>query len=293
MAYRLERNLLKPFGKAPLAGLFLWLNATFAQATTPPQRIVVLAPHAGELVCAAGGCERIVGVVDYTDFPAELKLRPHVGSYTVVNIERLLQLKPDLVIYWGGGLAQKTQAKLKALGLPLLDLSPRTLQDIPAAIRKLGSILHTEAQAKQVARVLNAQLQALRRTYASRRPVRVFYQIWEPPLMTVGHGHFIDQAMHLCGGKNIYDEVKRATITVSEESLLARNPQAVLLGGTPKLQQRWLMKWRKRRAFMPVVRRHALFPVPADLTQRPGPRLIAGAAIICHAIDQARRKMTD
>ncbi|SIN95672.1 iron complex transport system substrate-binding protein [Sulfurivirga caldicuralii] len=283
--------MIKRGVKAPLAGLFLWLLCTTAVLGAPPQRIVVLAPHAGELVCAAGGCDRIIAVVDHTDFPAQLKKLPHVGSYAAVNIERLIQLRPDLVVYWSGGLSARVLQKLRMLNLPLLDVSPKRLEDIPQIIRQLGIRLGTQAQAKNVARVLTNQLKALLHTFGRRPPIRVFYEIWEPPLMTIGHGHFIDQAIHLCGGINIYDDVSRPSITVMEESLLARNPQVVLLGGEPTLQQRWLKTWQRKRAFMDVVKRGALFPVPADLTQRPGPRLIAGTAIICHALDLARTRV--
>jgi iron complex transport system substrate-binding protein len=171
-----------------------------------------------------------------------------------------------------------------------MDVSPRRLEDIPRIIRQLGIRLGTQAQAETVARVLTHQLMAIRNTFGRRPPMRVFYEIWEPPLMTIGHGHFIDQAIHLCGGINIYDDVNRPSITITEESLLTRNPQVVLLGGEPTLQQRWLKIWQRKRAFMDVVKKEALFAVPADLTQRPGPRLIAGTAIICHALDQARAK---
>lgn len=281
--------MVKPL-KAPIAGLFLWLLCTTAALADPPQRIVVLAPHAGELVCAAGGCNRIIAVVDYTDFPPQLKKLPHVGSYATVNIERLIQLQPDLVVYWSGGLSVKVIQKLQTLGLPLMDVSPQRLEDIPQVIRQLGIRLGTHEQAETIARILTNQLQALRNTFGRRPHIRVFYEIWEPPPMTIGHGHFIDQAIHLCGGINIYDDVSRPSITVMEESLLARNPQVVLLGGEPTLQQRWLKIWQRKRAFMDVVKNEALFAVPADLTQRPGPRLIAGTAIICHALDQARAK---
>lgn len=287
-----EVLMIKPL-KAPIVGLFLWLLCASAALAAPPQRIVVLAPHAGELVCAAGGCDQIVGVVDYTDFPTRLKNLPRVGSYAAVNIERLLQLKPDLVVYWSGGLSDKRVQKLQALGLPLFDASPQRLDDIPKLIRQLGQRLHTSAHADRVAEVLTRQLTALQQQFGNKPPIRVFYEIWEPPLMTVGHGHFIDQAIHLCGGRNIYDDVKRPVMTIMKESLLTRNPQAVLLGGEPALQQRWLRIWKEKRAFLPVVRQSALFPVPADLTQRPGPRLIAGTAIICHAIDQARHRLAE
>ncbi len=289
MAHRPTRHLLIGIIKAPLAGLFLWLCLSSAAAS--PQRIVVLAPHAGELVCAAGGCDRIVAVVDHTDFPRPLQRLPHVGSYTAIDIERLLLLKPDLIVYWSGGLSRKYLQKLKRLGLPLFDASPRRLDDIPRLIRRLGERLGTQAIANAVGNVLARQLAALRRQFATKPPVRVFYEIWEPPLMTIGHGHFIDQAIHLCHGVNLYDDLERPVVTVTEESLLTRNPEAVLLGGSPQLQQRWLKQWQRARAFTTAVRHGNLYPVPTDLTQRPGPRLIAGTALICHAIDQARHRL--
>ncbi len=288
MAHRPARQILMHVAKAPLAGLFLWL--WLATGWTAPLRIVVLAPHAGELVCAAGGCDRIVGVVDYTDFPPELKKRPRVGNYTAVDMERLLALKPDLVVVWDSGTPKSVIERLERFGLPLFHSHPHTLDDIPAEIETLGTVLGTQRTAATAAHILRAQLAALRHAFNHPPHPKVFYQIWDAPLITVGRDQFISQAIHLCGGRNLFADLSHPAPTVNIETVVRRNPDVILLGGNRDRQRQWLKAWQQWPQ-VTAVRQHWIYPMPADLLQRPGPRLIAGTAILCHVLEKTRAQM--
>nr|WP_294948730.1 cobalamin-binding protein [Sulfurivirga sp.] len=250
----------------------------------------MLAPHAAELVCAAGGCDHIVGVVDYTDFPPQLKGLPRMGNYTAVDVERLLALKPDLVVVWDDGTPKSLIERLQRFGLPLFHSHPRKLDDIPAEIETLGGVLGTQKIATTAARILRAQLAALRRTFNHPPHPKVFYQIWNSPLITVGRDQFISQAIRLCGGRNLFADLSHPAPTVNIETVVRRNPDVILLGGNREKQRLWLKAWQQWPQ-VTAVRRHWIYPMPADLLQRPGPRLIAGTAILCHALEKTRAQM--
>ncbi len=290
MAHWFARQLLMlQYHKAPVLGLFLWLWGSLSwSATTPPQRIVVLAPHAGELVCAAGACERIVGVVSYTDFPHQLNRLPKVGDYTRINYEALLKLKPDLIIAWQGGTPQPTLQQLKKMGFRLFLSNPEKLEDIPAEIQQLGHILDTQPHADKVATILKRQLDALKTRFYADQKVSVFYQLWFPPLMTIGARQFITQAIALCGGQNIFADIQHPAPTVNIEAVIARNPEVILLGGEKKRHPDWRRFWKKKWPMIKAVYNNRIYAVEGDLLQRPGPRLIAGAAQLCWQLKQHR-----
>ncbi len=288
MAHWLARQLLMlQYYKAPVLGLFLWLCSINLWAEMAPQRIVVLAPHAGELVCAAGACERIIGVVSYTDFPPQLNRLPKVGDYTRINHEALLKLKPDLVIAWQGGTPQPTLQRLKKMGFRLFLSAPEKLEDIPAEIQQLGHILGTQPHADKVATILKRQLDALKARFHTGQKVSVFYQLWFPPLMTIGAQQFITQAIALCGGQNIFADIQHPAPTVNIEAVIARNPEVILLGGEKKRHPDWRHFWKKW-PMIKAVHDNRIYAVEGDLLQRPGPRLIAGTAQLCWQLKQHR-----
>jgi len=286
VAPRAARQVLIDWLKAPLAGLFFYLWAL--NGWTAPQRIVTLSPHAAELVCAAGACERIVGVVDYTDFPPQLKHRPLVGNYAAINIEAILTLKPDLIITWRKGNPEGALAQLAQFGLPMIDSSPVKLEDIAKEIKRLGNILNTTDQANKVADLLQAQLDALKAHFYRPPVVSVFYEIWHQPLMTIGADQFISEAINLCGGRNIFSDIHKPAFSVNVEAVLARNPQVILIGGEAHTRDSWKSDWLKWPQ-LKATQTGQIYFVPPDLLQRPGPRLVAGTAVICYLLDQAKQ----
>jgi iron complex transport system substrate-binding protein len=130
----------------------------------------------------------------------------------------------------------------------------------------------------------------LRAKYAEKPRISVFYQVWEQPLMTVNGRHFISDAIQLCGGNNVFSELQTLAPTVSKESVIATNPQAIISGRTPgndsSLQSEW-GGWQS----MDAVKYDNLFTIPSDLIARPTPRILDGLAMICEALDEARRHM--
>ena len=169
----------------------------------PARRIVSLVPHATENLFAAGAGDRIVGVVEYSDYPEAAKRITRVGDYAHPDLEAIAALKPDLVVVWQSGQAALAH-RFTRLGLPVFQTQPDRLEDIPENIEKFGRLAGSEAVARRVAADFRQRLAALRQRYSARPNVAVFYQTWNRPLLTVGGSQIISDVIRLCGATNLF-----------------------------------------------------------------------------------------
>ena len=252
----------------------------------PAQRVISMAPHATELLFAAGGGARVVGAVDYSDYPEAAKRIPRIGSNREVDIERIMALKPDLIVAWMHGSSERQIELVRRLGVPVYLSDPQTLEGIPDSVQRLAQLMGTEAAAQPVAAELRAQLASLRKRYAGRPPVRTFYQVWDKPLYTLSGKHIVTDALRLCGGENIFHALAVTAPVVTLESVLQADPEAVF--GTAEKNYGGVNLWRQYPS-MTAVRNENLFTVDGDLLNRAGPRMIAGAAVMCEKLEEARR----
>ncbi|MDB5973260.1 MAG: cobalamin-binding protein [Nevskia sp.] len=269
-----------------LAALFLTLSSSLAHAGAPPQRVVTLAPHLTELVCAVGACGRLVGVSAYSDYPAQVKDLPQVSDAATVNLEAVLGLKPDLVLAWDGGTAPETVARLRGLGLRVEPLRVRGLEDVAAALEETGALLGSVDAAHQAAQAYRARLAQLRARWRGAAPIRTVYQIETAPAYTINRDSPISEAMALCGGVNVFADLPRLAAPVSAEAMLAARPEAVLYGGEENAQA--IRDYWARLAGAPAARTGNLYAVDANLLARATPRLLDGVEQVCTILDQAR-----
>jgi len=183
----------------------LTVTALDAHAAPTPARprIVSLAPHATELLYAAGAGERVVGVLSTSDWPPEAAAKPRVGDAHRLDLERILALAPDLIVTWPYSASEQV-ATLRRRGIPVFITNPTTIAGIAADIERLGAMAGTESSANQRARAFRAQLERLAQRRGAAREVRVFYEIWNEPLYTIGGRHLITEAIRLCGGENVF-----------------------------------------------------------------------------------------
>ncbi|MGN6315044.1 cobalamin-binding protein [Trinickia sp.] len=257
----------------------------------PAQRVVALSPHAVELAYAAGGGARLVGAVSYSDYPSAAKALPRVGDNNALDLERIVALRPDLVIVWRHGNDERQLDRLRALGIALYHSEPRKLDDVATDLIALGRLLGTEPQAQAAAADYRGKIAALRARYAGRAPVSLFYQVWDDPLMTLNGTHIVSDIITLCGGRNVFANLTPLVPTVSTESVVAANPEAIVttsVGATPAdAPLPSLAAWHAWPRMMAVARGN-LFAVDGDLINRPGPRLAQGAEQLCRDLDIAR-----
>jgi iron complex transport system substrate-binding protein len=259
----------------------------------PARRVVALAPHAVELAYAAGGGPKLVGAVSYSDYPSAAKALPRVGTNTALDLERIVALKPDLVIVWRHGNGERQLDRLRALGIPLYHSEPRKLGGVATDLIALGTLMGTNAQAQAAAADYRAKIAALRARYAGRSPVSVFYEVWADPLMTLNGAHIVSDVIALCGGRNVFAQLAPLVPTVSTEAVVAADPEAIVTtsqGAThadaplPSLAA-W-QAWPR----MTAVARGNLFAIDGDLITRPAPRLAQGAEQLCRDLELARER---
>ncbi|PMS14819.1 cobalamin-binding protein [Trinickia dabaoshanensis] len=259
----------------------------------PAERIVALAPHAVELVYAAGGGAKLVGAVSYSDYPSAAKALPRVGTNTTLDLERIVALKPDLVIVWRHGNSQRQLDRLRALGIPLYRSEPHKLDDVATDLIALGTLMGTGDAAQAAAAQYRGQIAALRARYAQQPPVSVFYEVWADPLMTLSGAQIISDVIALCGGRNVFANLAPLVPTVSTEAVVAADPEAIVTSssGATKTDAPLpsLAAWRAWPG-MTAVARGNLFAIDGDLITRPGPRLAQGANALCRDLDLARTR---
>jgi iron complex transport system substrate-binding protein len=252
----------------------------------PAQRVVALAPHVTELLFAAGGAEKIVGAVNYSDYPEAAKQVPRVGDNRQVDMERLLAMKPDLLVVWRHGTSERQIDQLRQLGIPIFHSEPKKLDQIADNLEKMGKLLGTEPAANAAAKELRQKLASLRAQYASRPPVRTFYQVWDKPLYTLNGEHIVSDALKACGGQNIFADQKVTAPVVSVEAVLEADPEAVF--GTAEKDYGGVNLWRPYKTFK-ATRQDNLFTIDGNLLNRAGPRMIAGTAVLCEKLEEARK----
>jgi len=259
----------------------------------PARRVVALSPHAVELAYAAGGGSKLVGAVSYSDYPSAAKALPRVGGYHALDLERIVALKPDLIIVWRHGNNEREIERLRALGIALYDSEPHQVDGVATDLIALGTLFGTPREAETAAADYRAKIAALRAQYAGRSPVSVFYQVWSDPLMTLNGTHVISDLIALCGGRNVFAKLAPLVPTVSTEDVVAADPEAIVTasqGATPAdAPLPSLALWRAWPR-MKAVARGNLFAVDGDLIDRPGPRLADGADQLCRDLDLARTR---
>jgi len=255
----------------------------------PARRIVSLAPHVTELLFVAGAGGKVVGAVDYSDYPADAKAIRRVGGYSRLDFEAILALKPDLVVGWESGNGLDNLQRLKQLGLPVFVSQVGALPQLGTTIERLGALAGTPEVADPAAAEFRARLAALRARYEGRDEVSVFYAIWNRPPITVNDRHLISDVIRLCGGRNVFGSLRALAPTVNEEDVVRADPEVIVASGAGEERPEWLDDW-KRWPRLTAVARGNLYAVPADLIQRATPRVLDGAERLCAALDDARRK---
>lgn len=272
-----------------LLGLLLVLIVSEnVHAEASQLRIVSLSPYLTEMVFSAGAGKYLVGVDSYSDYPAAAKTLTKVGDAFHINYERILSIKPDLVLAWRYSIKPRDLNRFKALGLPVYISDIKTLNDIPNEIESIGRQTGTQRQAFAKAQELRHQLTYLRQEYSTRSAVTAFYQIWNQPLTTINGEQFISKGLALCGAKNVFAHLKPIAPQVNKESLLAANPQIILMGGNAQDQKHWRQEWTKF-PMIQAVKHHQIIGVNSDLYQRPTARFIEALPHLCELIQQARQ----
>ena len=254
----------------------------------PAKRIISLAPSLTELVYAAGAGSRLIGVVEYSDYPASANSLPVVGRFNGLDIERILELKPDLIVAWQSGNPKSSITQLKNLNLEVYVAEPKNLSSIASHIEKLSVLTGTESRAQIAIQEFNSIYGELKRRYNNKSKVKIFYQLWDRPIITVGGNELINDIIELCGGENIFGDLPQLAPKIDQESVLIRNPKVIVASGSNTERPQWLDEWKLWPQLTAVAEENLYFIIP-ELLQRHTPRALLGTRQMCEYIDQARK----
>lgn len=254
------------------------------------QRIISLAPHTTELLFAAGAGDKLVAVSEYSDYPEQARKIASIGNVFAPDLERIVALRPDLVLIWSTGKASALAEQLRALHLKVFESDPHDYETIATSLERLSALAGSAKAGQAAAQAFRHRLQALRQSYRQppgNKPVRVFYQIWGKPLMTLNDAHFASAALRLCGGENVFGKLSDISPTVNLEAVLKADPEAII--STDGEKQDALADWQRFPGITAV--KHAnLFNIKGDLINRAGPRILDGTEAVCQLLDLARKK---
>ena len=253
----------------------------------PARRIITLAPHLTEALYAAGAGQYIVATVSYSDFPEQAKRIPRIGSYVRPDLEAIVNLKPDLIVAWQSSNSQPHLDKLRALGIPVFVDEPRNIIDVATTIERLGKLAATTEQAKKHNVDFLQTYVRLQKKYSDRKIIKLFYQFWNEPLMTISGEHLIGEVMELCGAENVFAEALGLAPKVSVEAVLQAKPEVIVAASMGDAYRKWLAYWRQW-TILPAVKNNHLYSVNPDYLHRAGPRILLGAEQLCKAVDRAR-----
>ena len=293
--------VLKPFSSLFLALLFLPSVAVADSAIqltdssghtlvlkSAAHRVISLAPNLTELLYSIGAGDHLVAVSEYSDYPPAAKKLPRIGGAASVDIERIVAMKPDLVLTWKTGTPEATQEYLRQLKLPVFELEFQNTEEIAGGMEILGELTGQEVRAGAASHKFKKRLNVLRQQYEQRASVTVFYQVWDRPLMTLNRRHFINDLIKLCGGRNVFADLPSLVSAVDIESVIGRAPEAIIAASGRKHKQQWLEQWSSWKT-IPAVKNNNIFFIKPDLLSRPGPRILQGATILCRDLQSVRQ----
>jgi iron complex transport system substrate-binding protein len=250
------------------------------------RRIISLSPSITELVYAAGAGDKLVGADLYSNYPDAVKSIPRIGDASNLDLERIVALKPDLVIAWRSGNAAADIRRLGRLGLNVAAVEASTLEDVSRLLRTIGKWAGTSMQAESAARIYENELGYIRRSYAHRKKIRVVQLIWHQPLMTVNGNHIISNIIDICGGTNLFASAPTLTPVIGMENLLEARPQAIVSSVSAGFDEREIRpdSWIGRSA---MESSHVIFIDP-DLIHRQTPRLLPAVRKVCEELEKVR-----
>jgi len=258
--------------------LLLLLALLSSAPASAAERILALSPHVCEILYAIGAGDEVVGAVDYCDYPEPVTHLPRVGSYTGINLEAALMLKPTMAIISG---TSRQREQLQSLGIRVVRSAPQSVDDVLADIRRLGRLTGHASQANALADKMQLRLHQQTKI-RPKQPVRVFYEIWNDPLQTVGGTGFINDLLQRASLKNVFASIPLETPRINLEAVLHAAPDVVIIpsehrdiAARTRFWQHWLGKGIR------------IVVVNPDLMHRPGPRIIDGIEALQKALEHS------
>jgi vitamin B12 transport system substrate-binding protein len=252
------------------------------------KRIIALAPHLVESLYAIGAGDQIIATTAHADYPAAAKNIMVVGNYARLQIEKIIQLKPDVVIAWTTGNPTVDLARLEKYQIKVIYSNPETLEDVAAELRLLGEITGRTEQASKLAEQYLTSLADIKQRYASQENIKVFYELWSRPIRTVAQKAWPQQQITLCGGVNPFADAKDDYPSVGLEQVLITLPQVVIQPSKSTTGDPDNLNWQQW-PHVPAAKNGFVFHPNADKLHRMTTRVLEELVVLCEQIDTARQ----
>ncbi len=249
--------------------------------------IIALAPHIVEMLYDVGAGEQIIGTTSFADFPEQAKKIPRIGNYVRLQLERVIELQPDLIIAWKSGNPSDDLARLAQLGFNIVYSQPSTFEDIASELRLFAKLTgHTE-QGEIIAKNFEQELRKITKTYQNKSEITGFYELWSRPLTTVAQGSWPQQFLNICKVKNPFEQVLSPYPQISIEQVLPASVQLIIQPLSVNQKDREAFNWQDW-AIIPAVANKNIIQSDADAMHRMTLRSLTALKDLCVEIDKKR-----
>lgn len=248
-----------------LAGICLFLFGCKQQSDTSEFKVVSLSPAMTEIIFALNAQNHLVGVTTYCTYPEEAQSITKVGDFSNPSLERIVGLKPDLVIVTTPE-QNRIKQQLEQLDIQTLASEPRTVQDVYTEILEIGGQLHATEKAESIVQNMKTIIKPVE---GSKK--RVYIELSPRPLVTIGNTTFLNELVELAGGANIFAEHEKAYPVVAQETVIQRDPEIIIILHPEPFGTR--VGWQNIAA---VQNSQVFTNLDQDHLMRPGPRLVYG-----------------
>lgn len=246
-----------------------------------PQRIVSLAPGITETLYALGLDDKIAGVTTFCDWPAAALAKPRIGGFTNPSIEKIIALKPDLILATADGNRKDTVQQLERLGLPVYVTNPLDTRGVLKSILHIGEITYRKKEAQRLVEKLQKRLDAITAQVGKKRKPRVFFQLGLEPVITAGRGTLIHEVIERAGGMNIAGMDLANYPLYSAEGIISASPEIIVFAPMVNDEKFAAVKrfWLKFKE-VPAVKNKKIYPIDANLINRASPRIVDAVEIL-------------
>lgn len=252
-----------------------------------PERIISLAPSHTEILYALGLGDKIVGVTSLDDYPEEVLSVEKVGDFNGVNLEKVIELEPDLIINYGEGDPELNE-RLDEAGLVYVGFEPESIDQVIETIINIGTLTDRAAEAEKLTNEMSDHLNEISKKIKDAEVKTVFYEIWHEPLMAAGAGSFMDELITMAAGQNVATDADGAYPQYDLEQLIERNPQVYLSANDLPEKTAESIKARPGFENIDAIKNDRVHLLDGNIVSRPGPRIVQALELIARSIHPER-----
>ena len=260
---------------------------SYGNTSTKPS-IIALSPHIVEILYDIGAGEQIIGTTDFADYPEQAKSIPVIGNYLRLQIEKVITLKPDLIIAWKSGSPSDDLARLKQLGFTIIYSQPNSFADIAKEMREFGELTGNKKEAEQKAKQFLTKLAVIKKKFQNKIPITGFYELWSRPLTTVAKGSWPQQFLSICGVTNPFEQVATPYPQVNIETVLQTPVELIIQPLSENQTDKQGFNWQDWPV-IPAVKNKQIIQPDADAMHRMTTRSLGELQHLCKSIDKTRQ----